>query len=242
MSILPEFIFQSIIYKGIRALRNDLTLIDQLLKNLPSQTVADVKKFISENPISIVMQYPKQDTALPIVAITLRSEKEDKAVLGDVLGSDLSPPSDMVWRTEDNIIVNGLDQDIIGEPPKLFKANTFVDRRGSGYSEEYLIQIISFDYHVTVFLYVFIKAILTMNRSILEKNGIMNMVLGGEDARFEADYLPDYTFSRNLSISFLYFFDVFTEIPKIDRIDIEVDVKHEDGLDTTISKTSIDLK
>lgn len=223
MAVLPEYVFQRIIVNGIQVLRSNPKIIDQLLWNLPSESVESVKKTLGESPIGVFLQFPRQDTAVPFIVITLQDETESNTYLNDMLGSDMAPPEEFTYTNNPTIETLGgvsINPILEGEPPKIFKETALVERRGSGFTEKYNIEIATADYHFTVFLYTFIKTIFLQNRVRMEHNGIQNLMISGAEMNLKRDYLPDFVFVRSLSLKFLYYFDLYKELEVLSRIDL----------------------
>lgn len=86
MSIIPEYILQSTIVRGITAFRNDPKLIDQLFRNLDQGNLLNVKRSIQKDPIDVCFGAQREALKLPSIVILLKSENEKSAFLGDELG------------------------------------------------------------------------------------------------------------------------------------------------------------
>lgn len=85
MSVIPEFVLQSVLVKGIRTLRENPNLIDMLFRNLHQQDVVALRKFVRDNTIDIALNWPNESVKVPSVIISLKSEGESQAMLGNLL-------------------------------------------------------------------------------------------------------------------------------------------------------------
>lgn len=87
MSILPEFILQQAVVKGINRFREDGDLVAMLFRNLDQMDVDGVRRFIRDNTIDIALNWPDTLMKLPAIIISLKSENEQQAFLGDLMQS-----------------------------------------------------------------------------------------------------------------------------------------------------------
>lgn len=88
MSVIPEFIIQTTIVRGIRTLRQDSRYIDQLFRNLSQKDQQQIRKFLTESAIDLAINYPRDTLKVPAIVILLRREQEfaQGAYLGDSMG------------------------------------------------------------------------------------------------------------------------------------------------------------
>lgn len=306
MSLIPEFILQTTIVRGIRTLRNDHRFVDQLFRNLRQVDIDQIRKFMVDNAIDLTINYPREDLKIPAIVILLRTETEHPqgAYLDDSMGIDdelevlgydggippsvqtgtaststlsgqgpiLFGPKQAVGGTENTIIItNDTEmvsceflsagggeatvhivggtgrgqirnlventptvvtvepnwtivpdatsifeirapaQEILGEPSALYdrRSPQFVERKGSAYQLNYQIQVIGQNPEQTIYLFTILKAILTLSRTFLEGQGVINMKMGATDFLPKNDYVPDFAYMRALNLEFLYHFDTF---------------------------------
>lgn len=88
MSILPEYILQQVLVRGVRAFREDHTLVQMLFRNLHQDDVMGLVEFLRDHTIDIVLNYPEEPVTVPAIVITLKNESESQGFLGD----SLQPP------------------------------------------------------------------------------------------------------------------------------------------------------
>jgi hypothetical protein len=104
VSLLPEFILQAVLVRGIRALRNDSRLIDQLFRNLDQKSLAGVRAFIKEQLIDLGLNYPRDQLKVPAIIILLRNSAESSAFLGDSMGVETPDLLSYDGDVEDEIL------------------------------------------------------------------------------------------------------------------------------------------
>lgn len=85
MSIVPEYILQHVLVKGLRAIRDDGRIVDMLFRNLRQTDLEKLRVFFQESTIDISLNYPDQDLHLPAIVILLKSEAESQAFVGNVM-------------------------------------------------------------------------------------------------------------------------------------------------------------
>lgn len=100
MSILPEVLLRTVIVRGMRTIRENPILLDQLFKNLDALTQEDMRNFILKNKIWIHANYPREDLLLPAIVLLLRNEQEHQTWLGESMG--LGVKSEFVWDDRSN--------------------------------------------------------------------------------------------------------------------------------------------
>lgn len=102
MSTMPELILQRGIINGFTAIRKDPKIIEALFKNLPVAQVAEIKKFILNQPIDLSLNYPKEDIKVPAIVMLLKNEVESNTFIGDIMGAPPNydmPDQDMAMDT-----------------------------------------------------------------------------------------------------------------------------------------------
>lgn len=87
MSVIPEYIIQQVLVKGLRAIRDDGRIVDMLFRNLRQDDLQAVRTFLQESSVDISLNYPDQDMKLPGIVILLKSETEGQTFLGNLLQS-----------------------------------------------------------------------------------------------------------------------------------------------------------
>lgn len=107
MSLIPEFIFQTTIVRGLATLREDSRYIDQLFRNLSQGDQQQMRAFIKSNQVDLVMNYPRSALSLPAIVLLLRSDNEHQqgAYLDDFMG--IGTPEEFAYDS-------GIDGEILG--------------------------------------------------------------------------------------------------------------------------------
>ena len=83
---MPEFIFRTVIVRGIRLIRNEIRYLDQLFRNLDQESAAAMRDFVRTQKIYIDINYPRETLKLPAIVILLKSSGENQAYLADTMG------------------------------------------------------------------------------------------------------------------------------------------------------------
>jgi len=76
MSIIPEYIIQQALVRGMRSFREDGRLLDILFHNLTQTEQEAIRDFFREKTIDLCLNYPSQDLKLPAIVLLLKSEVE----------------------------------------------------------------------------------------------------------------------------------------------------------------------
>lgn len=85
MSILPEYILQQVLVRGIRAFRENTNYVDMLFRNLHQDDVNGIQEFLRDHSIDIALNYPAEPITVPAIVITLKNESESQGFLGDLM-------------------------------------------------------------------------------------------------------------------------------------------------------------
>ena len=217
MSLIPEILIQQALVQGIRDLRNNPWKIDQLFKSVPQSYASQFTELLTKTPVDITLNYPREDSQFPCIAILLRSEDESVTVLGDLLGggadydSGLIGSRDFFYETGVESTDVDYEDSLSGEPRRLFdKADpVYKELKGSGFSCSYLLQIMTDNQDFTILLYHAIRFILQRNIPKLESSGMFQLRLSGTDFLPQPGQQPTFIFMRGINISFMYFADYF---------------------------------
>jgi hypothetical protein len=87
VSLIPEFIFRAVLVRGIRTIRQNSKLLDQLFRNIDRESAEEMRKFFREQSVFIDINYPREQLKLPAIVMLLRSENEAQAYVGDSMGN-----------------------------------------------------------------------------------------------------------------------------------------------------------
>lgn len=214
MSIIPEIIIQKILVNGIRDLRNNPWKVKQLFKSTPQNFNDQFSELLNSTPIDVTINYPREDSQFPCIAILLRSEEEAHTFLGDILSSGYDEPSgllgseDFFFTPNESSSEDALDNNgVFGEPSKIFNSDVaqFKENRGSGFNSSYMLQIMTDDQDFTIFLYHSVRSVILGNIKNFIYNGMHNMRLSGTDFLPQSSQQPNFIFMRGINLSFTYF-------------------------------------
>lgn len=84
--VIPEIVLHKCLIAGLRELRTEPRKLGILFRHLSQEKLTEVKELVFNKQLSIMTNFPKADTKIPVIAITLRGETESMPILGDVLG------------------------------------------------------------------------------------------------------------------------------------------------------------
>jgi hypothetical protein len=217
MSLIPEILIQQALVQGIRDLRNNPWKSDQLFKSVPQSYAQQFNQLLTDTPVDITLNYPREDSQFPCIAILLRAEDESVIVLGDLLGAGADYDNGLVGSRE-FFFESGVDSTdtdysgiLGGEPRRLFDKSVpvYKEHKGSGFSSSYMLQIMTDDQDFTILLYHAIRSIIVSNIAKFEVSGMYQMKLSGTDFLPQPGQQPTFIFMRGLSLSFMYFVDHF---------------------------------
>ena len=220
MAIIPEIIIQDVIVKGLTELKRDPWRIHQIFRTAPQNFVNSYVNLLCETPIDVVMNYPREDAKFPCISILLRGEQESHTLIGNFLSGGYDSEGLASFGVDELFYTSGetstdstLGSGIYGEPRRLFdsNANKYLEQRGSGMSVSYLVQVMTDDQDFTVFLYSTLKYILLSNMLRFEKEGFLEMNIGGSDFLPQTTHQPNFVFIRGITLSFVNFFDFFVD-------------------------------
>ena len=217
MSLIPEILIQQALVQKIRDLRQNPWKADQLFKNVPQSYAQQFSELLADTPVDITLNYPREDSQFPCVAILLRAEDESLTVLGDLLGAGTDYDNGLVgfreFFYEPGVEATDVDYtgNLSGEPRRLFDKSkpVYKEHKGSGFSCSYMLQIMTDNHDFTILLYHAIRFIILRNIAKFDMNGMFQMKLSGTDFLPQPGQQPTFIFMRGLSLSFMYFADYF---------------------------------
>lgn len=101
-----------------------------------------------------------------------------------------------------------------GEPSQLFVPSDNVERLGQIYQAQYRLDVVAHPQELTIYIYSIMKAILTVSRFNMAKQGLLTMSMGGTDLGPVPEMYPTIAYRRAMNLSFRYAFDVIQPIEK----------------------------
>lgn len=106
-------------------------------------------------------------------------------------------------------------EEVLGQPSKLYDrrdASTILERKGGLYTNKYQLQVVGANQEQVIYLYAIIKAIFTMSRIFMERQGIINFRMSGTDFVNRPEYIPELAYMRMLTIEFESPFEIFVPL------------------------------
>jgi hypothetical protein len=135
------------------------------------------------------------------------------------VGSDVSQILDFTSYVDLRLGGGGLGT---GEPKPVFSPGVPVTRRGALYDTTVVLDVLAGSQEEVAFLYYAIKAIIYINRTFLEGQGIINLNISGEDMLIRSEFVPDDIFHRVLRLSFNNPFSILIEDDIIREFQVEL--------------------
>lgn len=87
MSNIPEILLHRVVVNGLRRVRENPKLLDNLFPNLDQRDLKGVKDFFLNNSIEFFVNFPKAETIkVPAIIMHMQSENESQGFMNDVLG------------------------------------------------------------------------------------------------------------------------------------------------------------
>jgi len=188
-----------------------------------------------ENRIRLTFGFPRQDADLPVISIRVLGDSESTAFIGDQLSSNVLPTNapvqwgDSSYYSDVESIGDGVTyktttteqtEDVLGgtlDPQAdnrevgdggdpMFKDTDYVEESGAYYQAELQVQVVSDIPELVVVLTHVMRAILHRSRMFMERNGLINVVIGRKEYAPMAGYFPVIAFSQAVSLQFTYLF------------------------------------
>jgi len=85
MSLVPEFIIQQMLVRGLRKIREDSRYISAIFRNLAQPDVQALIEYFRENSIELSLNWPDKELELPAIVVLLKSESESGTALNNML-------------------------------------------------------------------------------------------------------------------------------------------------------------
>src|SRR4051812_5014075 len=87
MLVLPQIQIRRALTQGFAAIAANAALLDDIFANYPPSMLADVKQFLQDNAVDVVLNWPADDVTLPVIAVVNAgvTEAADRDALGDFL-------------------------------------------------------------------------------------------------------------------------------------------------------------
>ena len=186
MGILPvEFILRDLISTEILAVKENSELLNEILEGYTTTTIggAALLQYISEYfanvAIKVVVGYPRDNSLIPCVAITIGNKQETDKFFGGYIGDEISydDPNDPTLPTE------------------------YRDEVGFFSSSTYRLTCLANTGDITVVLAAIVETALMRNRLVFSNNGMFQNEIGVSDDIPLPEYLPVTLYNRVVSFS-----------------------------------------
>jgi len=83
--MIPEYVIQKVLVRGLRLLRQDGRIVDSLFYGLQQSDLNDLRVWFRDTTIDLAINYPDADLKLPAIVLLLKGENESQAFLGNVM-------------------------------------------------------------------------------------------------------------------------------------------------------------
>lgn len=169
-----ELYLKSLISSGIKIIRSNPDIIDNVFSLLGPAETSQFKRYMTKQDIKVTLGFPRNDPAvLPCICILLGTEDENVEAIGDF--------EESIFDEEDEIAT-----DIFGT---MMRPN-------------YRIECWSDNMEVVLLLYGLTKFILLSQRDkLMKETGLMLPRLGGGDLEPLVEYFPAFVYRRGISLS-----------------------------------------
>lgn len=206
MLVLPELQIQAALKQGFTAIGSDLDLLNDIFHNYPDDMLAEVKRYLTEHKVEVVLNWPREGMTSPTIAIVNAGDSEaaDKDVLGDFF---------------EELTVAETDADI-------------TEYRGIALNGNYQMLVLSQDPRLSMYLSYLVTTMLVLNAPTFQEAGMHNVVLSSADLRFEEALLPEWSNSRMVTLTCLH----YHAVPVTERLLTELVVNVGVAVSTTIEE------
>lgn len=99
----------------------------------------------------------------------------------------------------------------IGEPARVFSSEALLTKKGSNFLANYDIDVVAGGPDEAIYLYNIVRAIIYLNKTYLEEQGLQALEISASDFGPKGDYIPDEVFLRRMNVKFHYEFSVLIE-------------------------------
>ena len=209
---LVDDFLQAFIVEKLKWLKEHSVIIDHIFHTAKRETVKQLKDFLVNKKIKVIIGYPKEQTSLPAYVITLAPEQEQPIGLGDEFGC----------------YGGGLDED--GQPQDVERQlSEFV--AGTYMNSNYRVECWSDNGDLTSYMYIILKWCLWSSRQQMLSLGWVDIKLSGIDLEPVPEYFPFFIYRRVLQVNLMYenlYYENLKELEKLVDIIEHPDRYHED--------------
>jgi hypothetical protein len=182
MLVLPEIQIQTALKQGFAAVDADVALLDDIFANYPADMRTEVKKYLTDTTVEVLLNWPPAEVTLPVVAIVNAGDTEapDRDVLGDVF---------------EELEVANTDPDV-------------TEYRGIAKNATYRMLVLTQKPRFSVYLSYLVTTMLVLNAPAFQEAGMHNVLLSEADLRFEAQVPAEWINSRVVTLTCLHYHTV----------------------------------
>jgi len=203
-----------------------------------------------DNRVRTVFGYPRQDASFPVWSVRVLGDTESQAFLGDYVDNNvlpLHPPpqwgNEDEYETEPQFLGDGVTYQTettyqeerplgteddpedelreVGDGGDPYaERDTLIEHSGAFYRADVEIQTLTDVPGLVLVLSHVARAILHRARIFLERNGLMNVVIGRREYAPIAGYFPVVAYAQSVTLRFEYLFAEPQVGPSIDELTV----------------------
>ena len=183
---LMDLLIKNKVEEKIEDLRLNPEKIEQYFRYASDKTLGSIKKLITDYKIHILNGYPREETQLPCIIISIANETEEIYGLGD--------------GVDDNYPEMGMGYDNYLRWPD---GHTKYIQENAQFNTTLRVEVWADNSTITSFLYAIVKyCLLSSKRSLSDKNGLYNISLMGGDLEPAPEYFPIFVYRRAVMFTF----------------------------------------
>lgn len=188
MLALPELQIHAALKQGFAAVGANVALLEDIFANYPPGMLSDVKQYLANNQVDVVLNWPATDITLPVIAVVNAGDSEaaDRDALGDVFeeleGTNTDPNA--------------------------------IEYRGIARNGSYRVLVLTSDAQTSIYLSHLVTTMLVLNAPAFHAAGMHNILIGEADLRFEPPLVAEWINSRMVTLTCLH----YHAVPVTDRI------------------------
>ena len=188
---LVDDYLQLFIVEKLRWLKEHTVVIDHIFSTGKRETLTNLKNFIENRKIRVLLGYPREAASLPCYVITLAPEQEQPIGLGDDFGCVEFDELGFDSEDEEQVQIQALEQ------VKGYLSNTYMN-------SNYRIECWSDNGDLTSYMYILLKWCLWTSRQQMLNLGWGNIKMSGTDLEPVPDYMSLFVYRRSAQLSLMY--------------------------------------
>ena len=188
---LVDDYLQLFIVEKLRWLKEHSIVLDHIFSTGKRETLTNLKNFIENRKIRVLLGYPREAASLPCYVITLAPEQEQPIGLGDDFGCVEFDELGIDPEDEEQVQIQAIEQ------VKGYLSNTYMN-------SNYRIECWSDNGDLTSYMYVLLKWCLWTSRQQMLNLGWVNIKMSGTDLEPVPDYMSLFVYRRSAQLSLMY--------------------------------------